>query len=123
LTFEDGRLNIHIYIHIFGGAMKRTNIMLKDDQLKKMKLYARKEGTTLGGLVRDAIDTVYGKKDALEQRKQVALSAYQEGFISLGKLAEVLGLDPVSARNYLRERDIPIHSQDREDLARDAENA
>lgn len=103
--------------------MKRTNIMLKDDQLKKMKLYARKEGTTLGGLVRDAIDTVYGKKDALEQRKQVALSAYQEGFISLGKLAEVLGLDPVSARNYLRERDIPIHSQDREDLARDAENA
>lgn len=103
--------------------MKRTNIMLKDDQLKKMKLYARKEGTTLGGLVRDAIDTVYGKKDALEQRKKVALSAYQEGFISLGKLAEVLGLDPISARNYLRERGAPIHSQDSEELVRDAENA
>ena len=103
--------------------MKRTNIMLKDEQLKKMKLYAKKEGTTLGGLVRDAIDTVYEKKDALEQRRKVALNAYQEGFISLGKLAEVLGLDPVSARNYLIGHGIPIRSQDRDELTRDAENA
>ena len=103
--------------------MKRTNIMLKDDQLRKMKLYARKEGKTLGGLVRDALDTVYEKKDVLEQRRTVALSAYQEGFISLGKLAEVLGLDPISARNYLIERGIPIRSQDGDELARDAENA
>jgi predicted HTH domain antitoxin len=103
--------------------MKRTNIMLKDDQLKKMKLYAKKKGFTLGGLVRDALDTVYGKKDALEERRKVALSAYEEGFISLGKLAEVLGLDPVSARNYLREHGLPIRSQHGEELERDAENA
>jgi len=103
--------------------MKRTNIMLKDDQLKKIKLYAKKEGTTLGGLVRDALDKVYGTKDALEQRRKVALNAYQEGFISLGKLAEVLGLDPVSARRYLTEHGIPIRSQDGDELARDAENA
>lgn len=103
--------------------MKRTNIMLKDDQLKKMKLYAKKEGRTLGGLVRDALDTVYEKKDTLEKRRNVALSAYQEGFISLGKLAEVLGLDPISARNYLLEHGIPVRSQEGDDLARDAENA
>ncbi len=103
--------------------MKRTNIMLKDEQLKKMKLYAKKEGTTLGWLVRDALETVYEKKDKVEQRRQVALSAYQEGFISLGKLAEVLGLDPVSARNYLIERGVPIRSQEGDELARDAENA
>lgn len=103
--------------------MKRTNIMLKDDQLRKIKLYAKKEGRTLGRLVRDALDTVYGKKDALEQRRKVAVSAYQEGFISLGKLAEVLGLDPVSARDYLIEKGIPVHSQDVHELARDAENA
>jgi predicted HTH domain antitoxin len=102
--------------------MKRTNIMLKDDQLKKMKLYAKKEGTTLGGLVRDALETLYEKKDKVEQRRRVALSAYQEGFISLGKLAEVLGLDPVSARNYLIEHGIPIRSQEGDELARDAEN-
>ena len=58
--------------------MKRTNIMLDDDQHKKLKRYARKQGRTLGGLVRDALDEVYEKKDELEQRRQVALSAYRE---------------------------------------------
>ena len=103
--------------------MKRTNIMLSDEQHKKLKLYANKKGRTLGGLVRDALDVVYKKKDTLEQRKQVALNAYQEGFISLGKISEVLGLDPVSARNYLKEYGIPIHVQDLKDLTQDAKNA
>lgn len=102
--------------------MKRTNIMLSDDQHKELKRYAKREGRTLGGLVRDALDVVYKKKDKLEQRRQVAISAYNEGFISLGKLAEVLGLDPVSARNYLKEYGIPIHSQDLKDLTQDSEN-
>lgn len=103
--------------------MKRTNIMLSDDQHKKLKRYAKKEGRTLGGLVREALDVVYKKKDRLEQRRQVAISAYSEGFISLGKLAEVLGLDPVSARNYLKEHEISIQSQDLRDSDQDSENA
>jgi predicted HTH domain antitoxin len=103
--------------------MKRTNIMLDDDQHKKLKLYASKERTTLGGLVREALDVVYRKKDAVERRRQVALSAYQEGFISLGKLAEVLGLDPISARGYLHEHGIPVHTQSLPELAQDVENA
>ncbi len=103
--------------------MRRTNIMLKDEQLRRMKLYAKREGTTLGKLVRDAIDTVYGKKDPVEERRKVALSAYEEGFISLGKLAEVLGLDPVSTRHYLKERGLRVHFQDDKELAKDAENA
>jgi predicted HTH domain antitoxin len=106
-----------------GRTMKRTNIMLSDDQHKKLKRYAKREGRTLGGLVRDALDTVYKKRDKLEQRRQVALSAYSEGFISLGKLAEVLGLDPISARDFLKEQSIPIRSQDLKDLAQDVENA
>lgn len=103
--------------------MKRTNIMLNDDQHKKLKCYAKREGRTLGGLVRDALDVVYKKKDRLEQRRQVAVSAYSEGFISLGKLAEVLGLDPVSTRKYLKEEGIPIQSQDLQSLIQDSENA
>ena len=106
-----------------GKAMKRTNIMLNDDQHKKLKRYAQREGRTLGSLVRDALDAVYEKKDRLEQRKQVAISAYIEGFISLGKLAEVLGLDPVSTRNYLQERGIPIQSQDMNSSSQDVKNA
>lgn len=103
--------------------MKRTNIMLNDDQHKKLKRYAKREGRTLGGLVRDALDVVYKKKDRLEHRRQVAVSAYSEGFISLGKLSEVLGLDPVSTRNYLKDNGIPIQSQDLQNLTQDAENA
>jgi len=103
--------------------LKRTNIMLDDDQHKKLKRYAKKQGRTLGGLVRDALDEVYRKKDKLEKRRQVALSAYQEGFISLGKLAEVLGLDPISARNYLREQGVPIQTMEPKDLIQDAEKA
>ncbi|MFO7981401.1 MAG: UPF0175 family protein [Candidatus Aminicenantes bacterium] len=103
--------------------MKRTNIMLDDKQHKKLKRYANKQGRTLGGLVRDAIDSVYKKKDKLEHRRQVALSAYQEGFISLGKLSEVLGLDPISTRNYLQEHRIPVQTTDPKDLSQDAENA
>lgn len=103
--------------------MKRTNIMLSEEQHKKLKSYAKREGRTLGGLVRDALDVVYKKKDTIEQRRQVAVSAYNEGFISLGKLADVLGLDPVSARNYLREQGIPIQSQDPKEYAQDSKNA
>jgi predicted HTH domain antitoxin len=103
--------------------MKRTNIILSEDQHKKLKRHAQREGRTLGGLVRDALDVVYKKKDKLEHRRQVALSAYSEGFISLGKLAEVLGLDPVSTRNYTKEQGILIQSQDLKSLTQDTENA
>jgi predicted HTH domain antitoxin len=106
-----------------GKTMKRTNIMLSDEQHKKLKRYAQREGRTLGGLVRDALDVVYKKKDRLEHRRNVAVSAYSEGFISLGKLAEVLGLDPVSTRNFLKNQGISIQSQDLKGLAQDAKNA
>jgi len=103
--------------------MKRTNIILEDEQHRKLKLYAKKEGRTLGGLVRDAIDVVYKKREPLEERRQVAVKAFQEGFISLGKLSEVLGLDPVSTRNYLKEKGISSPYFDRKDLAQDTNNA
>ncbi len=99
--------------------MKRTNIMLDDDQHKKLKSYAEKQGRTLGGLVRDALQQVYRKKDKLEQRREVALHAYQERFISLGKLAEILGLDPAATRDYLQDQGIPLQTGDNKDLTQD----
>jgi predicted HTH domain antitoxin len=103
--------------------MKRTNIMLTENQYKTIKAYARKEGKTLGNMVRDALDVVYKKKDILERRKQTALNAYGEGLISLGKLAEILGLDPVSTRLYLKDLGIPLQVQDRRGAAGDAADA
>jgi predicted HTH domain antitoxin len=74
-------------------------------------------------MVRDALDVVYKKKDILERRKQTALNAYGEGLISLGKLSEILGLDPVSARLYLKDLGIPLQVQDRSGAAGDAADA
>jgi len=103
--------------------MKRTNIMLSEDQHKKLKSYAQSQGRTLGKLVREAVDTTYNKKDMVDERKAIALGAYREGFISLGKLAEILGLDPVSARLYLKDRGISLRVAESEDLSQDLTNA
>jgi predicted HTH domain antitoxin len=103
--------------------MKRTNIMLSEDQHEKLKSYAKSEGRTIGKLVREAVDSTYKKKDAVEERKRIALGAYREGFISLGKLAEILGLDPITARSYLKDQGIPLHVADPEDHAQDNSNA
>jgi predicted HTH domain antitoxin len=103
--------------------MKRTNILLTDGQHKAVKACAKREGKTLGRMVREALDVAYRKKDPLERRKETAIAAYREGFISLGKLSEVLGLDPVSARIYLKEAGIPLLVQDVTEVRRDADNA
>ena len=103
--------------------MKRTNVLLTESQHKAVKAYAKREGKTLGRMVREALDAAYRKKDPLERRREAALAAYREGFISLGKLAEVLGLDPVSARLYLKEAGVPLQVQDTADIGRDASHA
>ncbi|MBI4698357.1 MAG: UPF0175 family protein [Nitrospirae bacterium] len=103
--------------------MKRTNIMLTDEQHMKLKSYAKKGNTTLGGLVREAVDTSYKRKNILEHRKSIALDAYKEGLISLGKLSEILGIDVVSARLYLRANKIALKVQDKHELEQDAVNA
>jgi predicted HTH domain antitoxin len=103
--------------------MKRTNVLLTDSQHKAVKAYAKREGKTLGRMVREALDVAYRKKDLLESRKDTAIASYREGFISLGKLSEVLGLDPISARDYLRSAGIALQVQGVEKIEGDAENA
>ena len=103
--------------------MKRTNVLLTEDQHKAVKAYAKREGKTLGRMVREALDVAYRKKDPLERRRETALAAYREGFISLGKLAEVMGLDPVSARAYLKDAGVLLQGQDAAEIARDAGHA
>mgnify|MGYP001053340668 CR=1 FL=1 len=103
--------------------MKRTNIMLGTEQHKTLKSYAQKRGRTLGGLVREAVDTAYKKRDPIEERRAIALGAYKEGFISLGKLAEIMGLDPVTMRAYLHDKGIAILGQDKDEISRDASHA
>lgn len=102
--------------------MIRTNIMLTEEQHALLKKQSRLRHKTIGELVRDAVDDAF-LEDAVERRRQVALAAYREGFISLGKLAETLGLDPLSARKYLREHGIPLAVQETDEILSDAANA
>jgi predicted HTH domain antitoxin len=102
--------------------MKRTNVLLTDTQHKAVKAYAKREGKTLGRMVREALDIAYQKKDPLERRKATAIESYREGLISLGKLSEVLGLDPVSARTYLKDVGVALQVQDVTEVTRDADN-
>jgi predicted HTH domain antitoxin len=103
--------------------MKRTNIMLTDEQHSFLTKIARKEGSTLGEKIREAINRVYNMGDYLQRKKEVAIEAYQEGFIGIGKLSEVLGLDPVSTRNYLKRKSIKLQVQDKKELLQDIVNA
>lgn len=103
--------------------MKRTNIMLADDQHALLTEQARTEGKTLGELVRAAVAMAYQNTDTLERRKTIALQAYREGLISLGKLSEILGVDTVSARLYLKKHKVPVRVQDAGDSAKDLRNA
>jgi predicted HTH domain antitoxin len=102
--------------------MIRTNIMLTPEQHALLKKQSRASHRTIGELVRDAIDTAF-LQSSVERRRQVALAAYREGFISLGKLAETLGLDMVTTRHYLREQGISLAVQDEEGILSDVVNA
>jgi predicted HTH domain antitoxin len=103
--------------------MKRTNIMLTDDQYNLLKSYSKQKQKTLGELVRIALDATYRERASLEKRKSTALEAYQEGLISIGKLAEILGMDVVTTRLYLKNMKMSLHTQTMEDIRLDAENA
>jgi predicted HTH domain antitoxin len=103
--------------------MKRTNVLFTEEQHKKLKSYSRRQGRTMGELVREAVDTTYHKRDLLEERRHVAVEAYREGFISLGKVAEVLGLDPMSAREHLAAVGVTAPGLSPEEISSDAANA
>jgi hypothetical protein len=102
--------------------MIRTNVMLTEEQHAALKRMAKARHRTLGELVRAAVDSAY-PVDMLEHRRNVALAAYQEGMVSLGRLAEAVGLDPVSARAYCAARGITPLAQDAVGAVSDADNA
>lgn len=102
--------------------MIRTNVMLTPQQHLTLKQLATSMHRTLGELVRDAIDSTF-VVDAVERRHHVALAAYGEGFISMGKLAESLGVDPLTARGYLKEQGIRQMVQGVDEIISDAANA
>lgn len=75
-----------------------------DNRLKKL---AYDRGKSKGQLVREAISACYQTSlDELPLRQSQALSAYQGGYISLGKLARVMGMHALETRHWLEEHGI-----------------
>lgn len=74
---------------------------------KQLKRLAYEQGKSKGQLVREAISACYqASLDDLPVRQSRALSAYQGGYISIGKLAQVMGLHILELRRWLNEHNI-----------------
>lgn len=54
---------------------------------------------------------------------KMIIESYQRGEISLGKLAQEIEMDPVSARDFLKSHGIDIQTCDAQDIPSDIKNA
>jgi hypothetical protein len=75
-----------------------------DEQLKRL---AASRQTSKGQLVREAVSACYRTNlTDLPLTYRQALSAYQGGFISIGRLARTMGMHVLDLRRWLNERDL-----------------
>lgn len=74
----------------------------------ELKRLAKVRNSTVSELIRQALVVCY-QIDLLRlpDKQKQALEAYRGGFISLGKLSELMGLTPLKMREWLNEHDIP----------------
>ena len=84
------------------------HVKLESATDEKLERLAATRGKSKGQLVREAISACYQLSlDELPLRQLQAVSAYQGGYMSLGKLAREMGMHVLELRAWLEERDIP----------------
>ncbi|MCK5695730.1 MAG: hypothetical protein KAH62_03870 [Desulfobacula sp.] len=83
------------------------HIKVKPEIAKGLKLLSKKKETSVGELIRQAVFSCYQLEFlGLNQRQKHAIAAFQGGYISLGKLAEKMGMTIWDIRIWLEEHDI-----------------
>lgn len=83
------------------------HVKLDTDTDEKLKRLASARGKSKGQLVREAISACYQTSlEELPLRQRQAISAYQGGYISLGRLAKEMGMHVLQLRSWLGERGI-----------------
>ncbi len=84
------------------------HVKLQSELAQHLKRLAKSRGVSLSSLVRQAIAAAY-QPDLLNlaQSQRHALEAYQGGYISIGRLAEAMGLHVLQTRDWLKEHGIP----------------
>jgi len=92
------------------------HIKVKPELAKGLKALSRKRETSIGELVRQAVLSCY-QLDLLNlnEKQRRAIEAFQGGYISLGKLAEEMGMNVWSTRKWLDEHDIAQNNSFLED--------
>ena len=110
-------IEIHNEVH-----MDTLHIKIGEKTNEELKQLAKSRGMTVAELVRQAIAICYqiemmGMSDTQKQ----AIEAYKGGFISLGKLSELMGTNPIDMRKWLNEHNISQFTKFSEDDAANAE--
>ena len=83
---------------------RALHIKIDHDLADALKRMSAARSLSIGELVRRAIRHTYlAGIEGLSARQGVAVSAYEAGYISLGKLADETGLDALSLRRWLAE--------------------
>ena len=97
------------------------HIKVKPELAKGLKALSRKRETSVGELVRQAVLSCY-QLDLLNlnEKQRRAVEAFQGGYISLGKLAEEMGMNVWNTRKWLMEHDIPQNNSFFEDDVKNA---
>ena len=84
-----------------------VHVKLDNEMAGHLKRLAASRGKSKGQLVREAITACYQTSFAdLPLKGRQALIAYQGGFISIGKLAKVLGMHVLDLRQWLNEHGV-----------------
>lgn len=97
------------------------HIKVKPELAKGLKALARKRETSVGELIRQAVLSCYQIDLVnLNEKQRRAVQAFQGGYISLGKLAEEIGMNILNTRKWLEEHDIPQNNSFLEDDVKNA---
>jgi hypothetical protein len=83
------------------------HIKVKPEIAKGLKMLSKKRETSVGELIRQAVFSCYQLELlGLNQTQKQAVAAFQGEYISLGKLAEEMGMTVMEIRTWLAEHDI-----------------
>jgi predicted HTH domain antitoxin len=83
------------------------HIKVRPAYAQKLKSFAKKRNVPVGELVREAVASSYQLELAdLNESQRTVVAAYQGGYVSIGKLAEEMGMKVFDARKWLSEHDI-----------------
>jgi len=83
------------------------HVKINPSLAEKLKKVARQRETPVGELVRQAVSNSFQLEFMqLPDKQRRALYAYQGGYISIGKLAEEMGMHVLALRKWLSEHDV-----------------